>query len=175
MQPICFGNSRIWATQGALCRSTGISPVCVLASACPATPIQPAVRTVTSKQASFLFLRSPTDLKPEERHDLETILGYSSDRAALYQIVQQFQEMIHHRGPELLDDWMKQVLACSCPELHRFVTGLRQDYGAVKAALTSDWNNGAVEGQVNRLKLLKRMGYERAGFPLLRQRVLHAL
>ncbi len=83
--------------------------------------------------------------------------------------------MIHHQGVDLLDDWMECALVCPYPELHRFVTVLRQDYEAVKAAFTSDWNNGMDEGHVNRLKLLKRLGYGRAGFPLLRQRVLHAL
>lgn len=83
--------------------------------------------------------------------------------------------MIHHRRAQLLDDWMQQALDCPCPELHRFVTGLRQDYDAVKAALTYEWNNGVVEGHVNRLKLLKRLGYGRADLPLLRQRILHAL
>jgi len=46
---------------------------------------------------------------------------------------------------------------------------------AVVAGLTLPQNNGLVEGKVNKLKLIKRMGYGRAAFPLLRQRVLHAL
>ena len=58
-------------------------------------------------------------------------------------------------------------------ELGAFATGLKTDYHAVKAALTTDWSNGQVEGQVNRLKLLKRQMYGRAKFDLLRQRVLH--
>src|SRR6266852_4282674 len=128
-----------------------------------------------SVYAYLSCLRSPSDLEPEEQKDLETILSRSGELATVYHLVQRFQEMIHHRRAQLLDDWMQQALDCPCPELHRFVTGLCQDYDAVKAALTYDWNNGVVEGHVNRLKLIKRMGYGRADLPLLRQRVLHAL
>ena len=58
------------------------------------------------------------------------------------------------------------------PELASFADGLKQDYKAVRAAFELDWSNGQVEGQVNRLKLIKRQMYGRAGFELLRTRVL---
>ncbi|MBI3460498.1 transposase, partial [Candidatus Acetothermia bacterium] len=51
--------------------------------------------------------------------------------------------------------------------------GLRQDYRAVRAAVRLEWSNGQTEGQVNRLKLLKRQMYGRAKFDLLRLRFLH--
>jgi transposase len=60
-------------------------------------------------------------------------------------------------------------------QLQGFVRGVERDKKAVKAGLTLPQNNGVVEGNENKLKLVKRMGYGRAGFPLLRQRVLHAL
>jgi transposase len=56
----------------------------------------------------------------------------------------------------------------------RFARGLQDDLIAIKAGLTLEWSNGATEGQIHRLKLLKRQGYGRAGFALLRRRVLHA-
>jgi len=60
--------------------------------------------------------------------------------------------------------------------LQSFILGIERDKAAVKAGLTLPTSNGLVEGKVNKLKLIKRMGYGRAGFPLLlRQRVLHAL
>jgi transposase len=61
------------------------------------------------------------------------------------------------------------------PELRSFAAGVQRDHAAVKAGLTLPQSNGLVEGKVNKLKLIKRMGYGRAGFPLLRQRILHAL
>ena len=56
--------------------------------------------------------------------------------------------------------------------LKNFAKGLQQDYDAVKAAVSLKWSNGQVEGQVNRLKNIKRQMYGRAGFQLLRKRVL---
>jgi len=55
--------------------------------------------------------------------------------------------------------------------LARFATGLQKDLSAVLAAVETDWSNGQVEGQINRLKMLKRQMYGRAGFALLRARV----
>jgi hypothetical protein len=60
------------------------------------------------------------------------------------------------------------------PELCDFAEGLRADHDAVRAALCEEWSNGQVEGQINRLKLLKRQMYDRAGFTLLKERVLYA-
>jgi transposase len=59
-------------------------------------------------------------------------------------------------------------------KLQGFVRGLRRGYAAVSAALSSPWSQGQVEGQITRLKLLKRQMYGRAKFDLLRRRVLHA-
>jgi transposase len=61
------------------------------------------------------------------------------------------------------------------PELLSFTAGVERDKAAVIAGLTLSQNNGLVEGKVNKLKLIKRMMFGRAEFPLLRQRVLHAL
>ena len=54
----------------------------------------------------------------------------------------------------------------------RFARGLQEDLATVTAGLTLEWSNGVTEGQIHRLKLVKRQGYGRAGFALLRQRVL---
>jgi transposase len=89
--------------------------------------------------------------------------------------VDQPQHLLHHREGEKLDDWLEAVQASQICELKSFVTGVERDKAAVVAGLTFRQNNGLVEGKVNKLKLIKRMGYGRAGFALLRQRVLHAL
>jgi transposase len=56
--------------------------------------------------------------------------------------------------------------------LARFAQGLQEDLAAVKAGPNLPWSNDPVEGQITRPKLLKRQGYGRAGFPLIRQRVM---
>jgi len=142
-------------------------------SSLPLTPVPPPVRTLSSRQVRFLFQRSRADLQPQEQQDLQELLRRSADLAAIYQLAQRFRELIHQRGAERLDDWMQQAAGFPGPELRRFVNGLRQDYDAVRAALTYNWSNGIVEGHVNRLKLIKRSMYGRAKFDLLRLRVLH--
>jgi transposase len=82
--------------------------------------------------------------------------------------------MVRGRAAERLDPWMAEVLVSPWRELKRFAHGLRQDYAAGKAALTSRYSNGPTEGHVNRLKLFKRQMYGRAQLDLLRQRVLYA-
>ena len=83
--------------------------------------------------------------------------------------------MLHHRKGDKLDGWLAKVTKSQIRELQSFVLGVERDKAAVAAALTLPQNNGLVEGKVNKLKLIKRMMYGRAGFPLLRQRVIHAL
>ncbi|MET9641183.1 transposase [Streptomyces virginiae] len=69
-------------------------------------------------------------------------------------------------------DWMERVLADDLPALHSLVSGLRRDFDAVTAGLSTPWSSGQVEGHVTRVKLIKRMAYGRANLDLLRQRVL---
>ena len=75
---------------------------------------------------------------------------------------------------ERLTAWMSTVESDDLPHLHRFVRGLRQDLTAVVNGLTLSHSSGAVEGAVNRIKMIKRQMYGRAKFDLLRARILHA-
>ena len=92
-----------------------------------------------------------------------------------YDLVQQFAQMLRSRAGERLDAWLTQVQNCKLPELKSFAAGIEKDKEAVRAGLTWWISNGMVEGHVNKLKLIKRQSYGKAGFPLLRKRVLHAL
>jgi len=69
---------------------------------------------------------------------------------------------------------MAEATQSGIEALARFARGLQDDLSAITAGLTLEWNNGVTEGQIHRLKLVKRQGYRRAGFALLRQRVLQA-
>ncbi len=82
--------------------------------------------------------------------------------------------MVCQRCADLFETWLAQVEATGIPELQGFAAGLRRDKAAVTAALSLPYSNGQVEGQVNRLKLIKRSMYGRASFDLLRKRVLAA-
>ena len=76
------------------------------------------------------------------------------------------------RGRKLLEPWMTAADATGEPALRSFVTGLRADQEAVTNGLSLRWSSGAVEGHVNRIKMLKRQMYGRAGPDLLRRRIL---
>jgi transposase len=73
-----------------------------------------------------------------------------------------------------LADWLARVRADDLPDLHSFAAGLERDRAAVTAGLTLPWSSGPVEGHINRIKMLKRQMYGRAGLPLLRKQVLLA-
>lgn len=71
-----------------------------------------------------------------------------------------------------LSGWIARVRAADLPFLHSYATGLERDRAAVDAALTLPWHNGRTEGVNNKIKLIKRQTYARAGHPLLRRRIL---
>ncbi len=88
------------------------------------------------------------------------------------ELAQAFARMIRARNASALAPWLEETLKSGVPELHTFAAGIKRDQVAVLAALAYDWSQGQVEGQIHRLKLLKRQSYGRAGFDLLRHRVL---
>ena len=71
-----------------------------------------------------------------------------------------------------LDVWLAEASTCRVRAIETFAAGLERDRAAVRAALTKPWSNRRAEGQITRLKLIKRTMYGRAGFDLLRRRVL---
>jgi transposase len=83
--------------------------------------------------------------------------------------------MLAERRGTNLDAWLVQAEHNGIAELKSFAQGVGRDYAAVRAAFSSQYSNGQVEGQVNRLKLIKRQMFGRATFDLLRLRVLHAV
>ena len=87
---------------------------------------------------------------------------------------QAFLTLVRERRGDELEAWMTERIESGITELARFARGLQEDLAAVKAGLTLEWSHGVTEGQIHRLTRVKRQGYGRAGFALLRQRVLHA-
>jgi transposase len=129
----------------------------------------------SAKKAVWLFVRPFDKLKEKEQEELLAMRQASPMAETIYQLVQEFFRLVHSRQGTQLDSWISKVETSAIPELQRFANGLERDKAAVLAGLTLVHSNGQVEGQVTRIKLIKRMMFGRAGFPLLRQRVLHAL
>jgi hypothetical protein len=128
----------------------------------------------TPREAAFLFLRRPEDLRNEEQETLCKLRQLHLEVDHAYDLVQQFALMLRSRTGAHLDAWLAHVASSNLPELQSFATGIEKDQEAVRNGLTWSINNGMVEGCVTKLKLIKRTMYSRASFALLRQRVLHA-
>ena len=90
----------------------------------------------------------------------------------MYALAQEFRRLVRDRDAAALPVWLWQARGSGVRDLHRFTAHLERDEAAVRAALTLPWSNGQVEGQVNRLKTVKRQMYGRANFDLLRLRYL---
>jgi transposase len=133
-------------------------------------PSPPKVRTVTS-----WIMTSPDQLADTDKASLDAILAASPELAAVAASVRNFAAMMNERrGRKLFEPWMAAADATGEPALRSFVTGLRADQDAVTNGLSLRWSSGSVEGHVNRIKMLKRQMYGRAGPDLLRRRVLLA-
>src|SRR5258708_4779890 len=129
--------------------------------------------TMTPRRAVGLMLHRDQDLTEEEKRALWQVCQVHPSVNRAHSLLQQFAQMVCSRHGEDLEWWMHAAFHSGLPELRSFVNKLRQDQAAVQAGLILKWNNGMVEGHVNRLKFLKRSMYGRANFDLLRLRVLH--
>ncbi len=138
-------------------------------------PAASSLDRFSAKETTWLFLRPLKDLDEKEQQELVAIRQASETAETIYHLVQGFLQLVRTRTGEHLDSWMRTVRACHIRELNSFVSGLERDKAAVVAGLTLPYSNGQVEGQITKLKLIKRMMYGRAGFALLRQRVLHTV
>jgi DNA-binding NarL/FixJ family response regulator len=133
-------------------------------------PAPGVIDRVSVQQAIWLLVRVSSDLDAKEREDLQELCQASSELAALHTLAQTFGQIVRKREGDRLSDWMKQVEASSFRQVKRFVAGLQRDEEEVLAGLTVVYSNGQVEGFVNKLKLIKRMGYGRANLYVIRNR-----
>lgn len=137
--------------------------------------------------------RPPRVIRPSARRVAWLALGHiqkpsTNDHALLKEIYRQwpqlqeaaelareFARILKEHDADALEPWTQLAEEPAIlEEIRRFAQSLRQDWAAVVQGVKQPWSQGQVEGQVNRLKLLKRQMYGRANFDLLRQRVLHA-
>jgi transposase len=128
-----------------------------------------AAEPPTPRRAVRLLTGQPDTLDDADRRFVAALLERSPAIATAVDLVSRFVTMVKDQVADALDSWLREAEASA---LAPFAAGLRRDEDAVRAALTEPWSNGQVEGQVNRLKVIKREMYGRAGFDLLRCRVL---
>jgi hypothetical protein len=150
---------------------TGIPPP--EANPPPAT-VPPPAKPPSPREVAWLLLRTDGNLAEPERRYLDDLRQADPALATAVDLTCDFVAMVRGRQPDRLDDWLRAASASGVAEFQRLATGLEGDQAAVAAALTARWSNGQTEGQVLRLKLIKRQGYGRAKLDLLRKRVLRA-
>jgi transposase len=138
-----------------------------------ATTIMEVDRPLTPSRATWLVMRREATLTDDEKQQLARLHSQEGEIAEAIMLTQDFAEVVRQRQPGQLATWLERATASGLQAFKSFANGLRADYAAVKAGVTLRWSNGPVEGQINRLKMLKRQMYGRAGIGLLRQRVLH--
>ncbi|MGW3622552.1 transposase [Streptomyces sp. NPDC000880] len=100
--------------------------------------------------------------------------GHCPKIAEACRLARGFATLLRRRDGHRLGDWLAQADESQVKEIRTFANGLRKDLAAVTAGLTLPLSSGAVEGNVAMIKLLNRQHYGRAGFDLLRKRVLLA-
>src|SRR5262249_32276186 len=135
-------------------------------------PLPP--RGLSPQQAVWLLLRPPAALTATALTIRSHLLQANGEIRAAHEVLERFRDLLRRRGHEQFTAWQLVAGASEVPELRGFVASLQRDQDAVRGALTEDWNSGQVEGQVTKVKVVKRLMFGRANFDLLRRRVLLA-
>jgi len=141
-------------------------------------PLQapPAVPPPKTREVTRWLLTHPDRLEPADRARLDAATAQCPHLDILAAHVRSFAKIMSLRqGEAELEDWLAGAEASGLPQLRSFARGIRRDQQAVTAGLSLPYSSAATEGNVNKIKLIKRQCYSRAGFPLLRKRVIHHL
>lgn len=100
----------------------------------------------SARQLVWWFMKDDGRLRDEERIHLNALFVENQKLKEIYRLTQAFQSLLSQRAPGWLDDWLVQMENCGVKKLQNFALTLRQDYDAVRAALSYEWSNGQVEG-----------------------------
>ncbi len=156
--------------------SRTVSPSTPAVNSTPVLPISVADNShrLAPKVAAALLAKHPGELTEQQAQTVATLKANSSQIIQIRHFLLQFRAILRGSTKTKLNQWLKDVERSGLTRLERFAEVLRRDKAAVENAVTMPWSNGQVEGQVNKLKALKRQMYGRAGVTLLRARLLPA-
>ena len=135
------------------------------------TPEVVAMRHVSPQEAAAL-LSKPRKLLNERQTKIAEVLKRTRDFAMMRHLVLSFRSILRRGKVASLKRWLQRAKTAGITSMNRFVRQLNKDWPAVEHAVANVWSNGPTEGHINRLKTLKRQMYGRAGFELLRSRML---
>jgi transposase len=133
-----------------------------------------APQGLTPRQSVRLVLMRPETRNEAQAATIRQLAVLHPEIQQVLALVDGFAQLLRERTSEALDPWLEAARGGGIPEMARFVTKLRQDLDAVQAALSTEWSQGQVEGQITKLKLIRRQMYGRGNFDLVRKRVLGA-
>jgi transposase len=131
-----------------------------------------APERIAPKHAAILVTRAADQMTEKQQQLFDRIANQCPDVVDLRRIALAFRAALTADNSTQLRQWIEGAKRCEFGHIVRFAYGLRKDISAVAAAVDTSWSTGQVEGQINRLKMIKRQMYGRAGFTLLRARVL---
>ncbi|MFI6986740.1 ISL3 family transposase [Embleya sp. NPDC050154] len=131
----------------------------------PPPPVREVVRWIVGR---------PERQSEAARRQLKELCEHCPHFGEINRLARSFATLLRKRHGHRLPEWLARTDVSEIKELRTFAQGLRKDLDAVTAGLTLPWSSGAVEGHVNRTKMLKRQTYGRASFGLLRRRILLA-
>jgi transposase len=134
--------------------------------------IELEIKNWTPTKVQYLLCKADDQLSQEEKQYLSVLIEQYPPAQCARRLALTFRKIFELKEAKLLRPWIAEAKESHIPALKNFATGLESDYTAVEAAATYEWSNGQVEGQINRLKTIKRQMYGRAGFDLLRKRVI---
>lgn len=128
---------------------------------------------VSPRSMAWLLFKQGTDPQPEQESLVNAFCELCPSAGKATTLVQSFRGAVAGRRKEALEIWLQSAVEPETPiEIRRFADGLKADLKGVEAAVSQDWSSGQTEGQVNKLKCLKRQMYGRSKFDLLRSRLL---
>jgi Transposase len=133
---------------------------------------EPAAHAVPPIVAAALCIKPRGLLTEAQAAKVDRLKETSSDFATMRQLAMRFRGILKGSDTEPLDGWLSEAASSGIHGMRQFAATLRQDLAAVRNAISEPWSNGQTEGQINRLKTLKRAMYGRAGVELLRARML---
>lgn len=131
-----------------------------------------AIPKVSPVAASILCMKPRGQLTPEEEEKVDSLKVSLPNFAVMRGLAMRFRGILRGSDPSKLDSWLNDARATGLYGIRRFAEILRRDIDAVRNAVSEIWSNGQTEGQINKLKTLKRSMYGRAGTELLRARML---
>ncbi len=132
-------------------------------------------RTPTAREIKWWLLGTKPNLDQEKSRFLQLLHQRQPEIGEAVRLIKEFQKILKKGSEDDYENWREQVKQTKGnQELKNFACRLGKDDRAIRGAITTDWSNGQTEGQVNRLKLIKRQMYGRASFEVLKARVLFA-